>query len=153
MIKRHLASLGLGTLKPQDVNYNTTFYQSEVKLNLHCFCSTLGKFSLRSISQTNCDIPSTSKWKERVPDCIPLSSCLIDSSSVTTRSDGPGECDCSDWSLNVRAEGNCNKGATRPGPVIQGQFKDAINIHAAELSSHCTSSRCGTSYLSPFDTR
>lgn len=98
-------------------------------------------------------ILSTSKWKERVPDWIPLSSCLIDSSSVTTRSDGPDECDCSDWSLNVRAEGNCNKGATRPGPGTQGQFKDAINIHAAGPSSHCTSSRCGTFYLSPSDTR
>lgn len=66
-----------------------------------------------------------------MPDCIPLSSCLIDSSSVVTRSDWPDDCGLfpCDWLVSVRAGGNCSRGATRPGPVIQGQFKAVINIH------------------------
>ncbi|KAF3839776.1 hypothetical protein F7725_018493 [Dissostichus mawsoni] len=43
--------------------------------------------------------------------------CLIDSSSVLTRSEGLGKgrppCD---WQVSVRAGGNCSRGATRPGP-------------------------------------
>lgn len=66
-----------------------------------------------------------------MPDCVPLSSCLIDSSSVMTRSDGLDDCGWSpcDWSVSERAGGNCNRGATRPEPGIQGQFKVVINIH------------------------
>lgn len=60
-----------------------------------------------------------------MPDCVPLSSCLMDSSSVTTFPDGPDECrrSVADWSGSVRAEGSCScsSGATRPGPGTQGQ--------------------------------
>lgn len=76
-------------------------------------------------------VSNTSKWKQSVPDCIALSSCLIDSSSVVTRSDWPGECTLSpcDWPVSVRAGGSCSRGATRPGPGTQGRFKAIINIH------------------------
>lgn len=58
-----------------------------------------------------------------MPDCVPLSSCRMDSSSVTTFSSDPDECGLSvgDWSGSVRAEGSCSRGATRPGPGTQGQ--------------------------------
>lgn len=73
---------------------------------------------------------NTSKWKQSVPDCIPLSSCLIDSSTVVTLSDWPADSlsPC-DWPVSVRAGGNCSRGATRPGPGTQGRFKAVINIH------------------------
>lgn len=54
----------------------------------------------------------------RVPVWIPLSSCFMDSSSVWPCSDWPGRSSGSpcDWPVRDRAEGNCSRGATRPGP-------------------------------------
>jgi len=67
-----------------------------------------------------------------VPDCIPLSSCLIDSSNVLTCSKWPEGCgmfSC-DWSVSVRAGSRCSRGVARPEPGFQGQFKAVLNIHA-----------------------
>lgn len=76
-------------------------------------------------------ILNTSKWKQSEPVCIPLSSCLMDSSSVGGRSDGPGERGFSScgWMLSVRVGSECSRGVPRPGPVLEGQFKAVINIH------------------------
>lgn len=96
-------------------------------------------------------ISNTSKWKQSVPDCIPLSSCLIDSSNVVTRSDWPGDCTLSpcDWPVNVRAGGNCRRGATLPGPGTQGRFKAAINIHGDMTDRvHTLITRCFSTFLS-----
>lgn len=70
-------------------------------------------------------ILNTSKWKQSEPVCIPLSSCLMDSSSVGGRSDGPGERGFSScgWMLSVRVGSECSRGVPRPGPVLEGQFK------------------------------
>lgn len=87
-----------------------------------------------------------------MPDCIPLSSCLIDSSSVATRSDWPGECTLlpCDWPVSVRAGGSCSRGATRPGPGMQGRFKAVINIHEymSGSTAHACIACCFSTFLS-----
>lgn len=58
----------------------------------------------------------------------------MDSSSVTTFSNAPDEDGRSgdDWSGRVRAEGSCNRGATRPGPGTRGQ---SVRLHTLGLQS------------------
>lgn len=90
-----------------------------------------------------------------MPDCIPLSRCLIDSSSVMTRSDGLDGCCWSacDWSVSLRVGGNCNRGATRPGPGIQGQFKAVINIPTlCQDSVHALITCCFSTSVSVYPT-
>lgn len=80
---------------------------------------------------------NTSKWKHSVPDWIPLSSCLIDSSSVVTCSVWQGDFGLSSCGSlgSVRAGGNWRTGAARPGPGMQGRAKVGIKMHRNAAAS------------------
>jgi len=81
--------------------------------------------------------PATSKWKDSVPDCSPLSSCLMESSRVLARSTCPGDEGLSacDWPVSERAGGNWSRGGTRPGPAVQTEREREGRTRAGQPSS------------------